>query len=546
MGGGSVPANAAAATRAAVTGYPAPVTSHTWVPTYGPPERRPSAVERYGTPALVFVVALVLYLRTLLPGQAFDDWGEMQVVPHVLGIPHPTGYPTYVLLAWLFELLPLGSIAFRANLFAAVCVAVALAAATSIQQRLGVRPLVAAGAAIATGAIGTVWASAVVAEVNALHIAFIALILERALAWADRPRLRTLAVGSLLIGLSMGNHLLTAFVVPFLVLHVLWSGRDALSRQPRWLVIAAAMVLAGASVYAYLPIAAALRPPLPYNSPDTPGAFLFLVTGQQFRGQYGGLFTLQAPGTWLHALPDLWALAVSRATPVVPALAAVGLVALLKRHTAIALALLGIILTGTYIWANYLRLEHYLLVAWLAVGILAGVGIDGLVRVVRWAGTGRLTPARVAAGPLGAVAAVAMAAVVVTGNLAGADLSTNRSAEVYVDQVFTELPKDAVIFSFWGASPPLWYAQLVDGRRPDVLVVDDTNIVYEGWVTREARAADIGCTRPMYAILALEQDVAALRVANTLSIADEVMVGGLGPTAKYRVALWKVVPRSCA
>ena len=38
----------------------------------------------------------------ILPGQAFDDWGEMQVVPHVLGIPHPTGYPTYVLVAWLF------------------------------------------------------------------------------------------------------------------------------------------------------------------------------------------------------------------------------------------------------------------------------------------------------------------------------------------------------------------------------------------------------------------------------------------------------------
>ena len=102
-------------------------------------------------PIVVAVIALAVYVRTLLPGMAFDDWGEMQTVPHVLGVPHPTGYPTYVLAAWLFELLPLGSIAFRANLFSAVCLALALATATSIGMRLGVRPWIAAVAALADG-----------------------------------------------------------------------------------------------------------------------------------------------------------------------------------------------------------------------------------------------------------------------------------------------------------------------------------------------------------------------------------------------------------
>jgi len=141
----------------------------------------PTPAERVA-PVVVFAISLVLYLRTLLPGMAFDDWGEMQTVPHVLGIAHPTGYPTYILTAWLFELLPFGSIAFRANLFAAVCVAVALAAMTSTTIRLGVRPAIAAAVAVATGAIGTIWASAVVAEVNALHLALIALIVDRSLA----------------------------------------------------------------------------------------------------------------------------------------------------------------------------------------------------------------------------------------------------------------------------------------------------------------------------------------------------------------------------
>ena len=56
-----------------------------------------------------------------MPGIAFDDWGELQTVPHVLGVAHPTGYPVYILSAWLFELLPIGSVAFRANMFSAVC-----------------------------------------------------------------------------------------------------------------------------------------------------------------------------------------------------------------------------------------------------------------------------------------------------------------------------------------------------------------------------------------------------------------------------------------
>ena len=60
-----------------------------------------------------------------MPGVAFADWGEMQVVPHVLGVAHPTGYPSYILLAWLAQLAPLGSVAFRANLLSAILVAAA-------------------------------------------------------------------------------------------------------------------------------------------------------------------------------------------------------------------------------------------------------------------------------------------------------------------------------------------------------------------------------------------------------------------------------------
>ena len=496
---------------------------------------------RWTAPAAVFVIALLVFLRTLLPGQAFDDWGEMQVVPHVLGIPHPTGYPTYVLAAWLFELLPFGSVAFRANLFAAVDVAFALAMVTSIAQRLGVRPVVAAGAAIATGATGTIWASAVVAEVNALHLAFIALILERSLAWAQHRRFRDLALGGLLIGLSMGNHVLTAFVAPYAILFVLWAGRDQFRANPRWLMAPVATMALGAAVYLYLPIAASLQPPLPYNGPTTPEAFLYLVTGMQFSGQYGGLFTPEGPVRLATSMPALWELALARANALVPLLAALGFLVLLRRHRAFALVLGATILTGAYIWANYLRLEHYLLVAWMACGVLVAVALDGLARVLAALLRGRARPLpTVVAGAAG----VALAAMLVVTNLPAADMSHERGADDFSSALFAALPANAALLSFWGPSPALWYAQLVDGKRPDVLIVDDTNIVYEGWGTREARLASLICTRPVYALRSSGQDLVTMQADYTTTEVGRFMVGALGPTAEYEIPLWLVQPRA--
>ncbi|HEY5628361.1 MAG TPA: DUF2723 domain-containing protein, partial [Candidatus Limnocylindrales bacterium] len=192
----------------------------------------PPSIGARMAPVVVFLVALVAYLRTLLPGQAFDDWGEMQSVPHLLGIAHPTGYPTYILSAHLFELLPFGSIAFRANLFSAVLVSLTLATLCWTATRLGVRPAIAAAVALATGATGTVWAAATVAEVNPLHLFLMALLLDRVLAWADRTRPLDLALCGLITGLSLGNHLLTMFVAPFLAVFAVWSGKAALAKQP--------------------------------------------------------------------------------------------------------------------------------------------------------------------------------------------------------------------------------------------------------------------------------------------------------------------------
>ena len=94
-----------------------------------PGDRRqaPPALDRLigaGLGAAFFLLYAAGASRTIYVG----DSGELVTAVHLLGIPHPSGYPLYVMLGKLWTLLvPAGSIAFRMSLFSAACAAAACA-----------------------------------------------------------------------------------------------------------------------------------------------------------------------------------------------------------------------------------------------------------------------------------------------------------------------------------------------------------------------------------------------------------------------------------
>ena len=99
----------------------------------------------------VFFAALTLYVSTLAPTILPADSGEFQLVSAVLGIAHPPGYPLYTMLGRLFTLLPIGEIAWRVNLYGAVCGALTLAViARSVRHAVGST----SAALIAVGVLG--------------------------------------------------------------------------------------------------------------------------------------------------------------------------------------------------------------------------------------------------------------------------------------------------------------------------------------------------------------------------------------------------------
>ena len=81
-----------------------------------------SSVAAWLPAVLVGVVAFSAARIAMLPGLGYWDTAELQTVAPILGTAHPTGFPTYVLLGWLANVLltPFGEPALRMNLFAAL------------------------------------------------------------------------------------------------------------------------------------------------------------------------------------------------------------------------------------------------------------------------------------------------------------------------------------------------------------------------------------------------------------------------------------------
>ena len=58
---------------------------------------------------LSFLIPLGIYMFTLAPGIFWEDSAAFQAAAYELGIVHNPSFPSYVLLAHLFTLLPFGT-----------------------------------------------------------------------------------------------------------------------------------------------------------------------------------------------------------------------------------------------------------------------------------------------------------------------------------------------------------------------------------------------------------------------------------------------------
>src|SRR4051812_23457809 len=168
--------------------------------------------------AALALAALVLYERTMVRAVVGGDPGDFQIAAVVLGVPHPPGYPLWVLLAHLFyTLIPINSPAWRVNLTSPVYAALAVGLVYAINRRLGVRPWLAAGAAALLAIAPEFWGEAIEPRAYALNALQVALALWLLLGWRDAPvprRRYWLGAFGLVAGSFLANHATSLTLLP--------------------------------------------------------------------------------------------------------------------------------------------------------------------------------------------------------------------------------------------------------------------------------------------------------------------------------------------
>ena len=345
--------------------------------------------------ACLFAVYAAGACRTIFVG----DSGELVAAVHVLGIPHPSSYPLYVLLGKLWTiLLPVGSIAFRMSLFSAAFAAATCVVLYRVAREAGLRILASIFSALLLAFSPTFWAEANVQRVYSLNTFFVALATLLAFRWHRTRRPRDMALTFFVCGLGGTNHTVMLIYAVAFALFVVLTIRlrqgygetspkleerrraPSIVLNPKTLASSAVALIAGLLPYAYLPLRSRADPPVDWQNPESLENFLAVVLRRDFWERRW----FEGPADFVPIAVDyMRGLAVDFAW-VGLALGVVGLVSAWRRRWPVALVVLviagnvlAVALHGSrsdiFIW------HRYYLPSYVIVALLAGLGCQLVV-----------------------------------------------------------------------------------------------------------------------------------------------------------------------
>ena len=454
---------------------------------------------RAGVVALVEGVALFLivasvYLQSVSPFPASWDTGEMQVAPYILGIPHPTGFPAFMLLGWLFSHIePLGTVAWRMNAFCALLIASVVLMVRQLALELGANRLAALAASLVFAFGALVWNKASHADVHALALAFATMTLLASARFIVRRERRWLYCAAVAYGLGLATHPNVVWTGPALLIAL---GVE-LRRSPRAVLIAVGLAVAPLLIYAYLPIrsfviaSSGVDPAnqAPFNGvgemiwdtnhPRTLDGFITEV----FATQFAASSFLDWPwrlSTYDAAIPFWFSRAPGELTVATIVLAAVGLLGALREMRPMALATAAVFL-GAFATVPFAAVfapveggdvARYLLLSFAATCVLAALAPYGLP-LPRWIAS-TLTAA--------ILALVAWHLYSVNQSAYGSRYDTGGQA--IINDVQATVPDGAVVISNWIDATSIAYGAYVDhslGHRIPLTYNGDEAHVYRSW-----------------------------------------------------------------
>jgi len=445
--------------------------------------------------ALAFLIPMLTYVFSLSHDVASRDLAEMQGVPYLLGIPHATGYPIFVLLGWLFShAVAVDSLAYRMNLFGALCMSLTCVVGVITAIRIGIGPVTSLGAFLCFAWARSIWMHGAQADTQDLALLFQAMTLYYLCGWLKHERTRDIVGAAASWGAALAVHPVSLWLLPCIVVALVARIRHVTFSNAGASLMALALVLCS---YLYLPVRAAgieqhpidptqmLAPPAARvywdaNAPSTRAGFVTEVSGAPF-GAAPLWANVANPQHWLGYLQGLYATIHTTYDIVFVVVAGLGIILLLQRRSAICIMLIAGAISASFIAFGLAAAEgdpsrYLMLPLWIAALFAGAITVEF---------TWTIDPRRI------------VWALVLIGNaihlgIANADVASMQrsvSSRPLLTWIAQSVPQHAIVVTPWADATTLAYGAYADGSLATRTIVAAHPLSlasrYAAWSRRE-------------------------------------------------------------
>jgi len=447
---------------------------------------------------LVFCILLAVYAFTLAPAVLHIDSGELAAAQYSLGVTHPTGYPIFSFLGYLFLQIPIFDRPIvQSNFLAALWTAAGVALVARFffrflsyhfpasKSKKAIEPIrqssemesfwISIAAGLFLGLTTTVWAQATSVEVYSLQILLFSIILNAMFyAWKENTQ-KAWAFVAVAFGFGFSNHMTTLMVLPgFAVLYLYKNGLS--QKSIKNLILPA---LAGFSVlllsYGFLFMRAESNALINWGNIHDYTTLKRHLTGHQYRTWIfaGSKVAARNLGEFLKALPSEWAMI----GPVFMILG-IGYALKISRIWAWTFLVALIFNIGYVIQYDIKDLEPYFMLAMIAMAFFIAIGLKRVLD--KWQKP-NLAPA------LLAIPALALAL-----NLTASDQSETRFFETYTEKSLGSIEPNALVLTQqWDfLITPYYYFRVVEGKYKNLMVLDKELMRRSWYLNRQMQLLD--------------------------------------------------------
>jgi hypothetical protein len=474
----------------------------------------------------VGLFSLVVYLLTLTPSLSYlsADGSELATIPYVLGLAHSPGYPVYTWIGFLFSrLLPFGDVAYRVNLMSAVFASIGVGGLylaiiqllpvswvtrkradttngeTPTPDSIWFKRAIAVSAAALFAFSVDFWSQALIAEVYAPNIGFLAITLLLLLAWSRTHKPWHYFTFALVFGLSLGTHISNLGFAPAFALftilalippdskgHAEREDRVPTTRISRFLSWSKKLLVTSLSGAIGFLLGIAQFAWLPLRASTLNDRFMLRNAPKTLKGLYN--YTLGAFPNFkfafpLTALPERLVIYLDLLRDQFGylgiALGIVGLFALLYRRPRHFYLVLGMYLVNVWFFIQYnaFDLEVFFIPAHFTWAILMAFGIWGILWAAprlaqRWApGLLTKTGIRITLKTVASTGVLFLCVPLLLNNWERNDFSEDTAINDFYANTWGLLPQDAALITPGGVfGYDAFYWKLVYGTRPDVIL----------------------------------------------------------------------------